>query len=98
MKLYPKKINSIEELKREQIRLKYELKNTSSSDLIPNISIPGFGKNSSKESKSNLIGIATGLLTSKSWIQVAMTLAGPAFKLITKKKAVKNEAVLDEPK
>lgn len=96
MKLYRKKLNSLEDLKRECIRLSYEKKQTSESDLLPSFNS---GKASKKKQRKNdddddssgnaLSGIVTaamGLMGGASPVQTALSLAGPAFKVLGKGK------------
>lgn len=65
MKLYRKKLNSIEELKRERLRLRYEQLSTKASDLNP---IPEMGKKKKKkeEASSNFMGLAMSVIGAKS--------------------------------
>ena len=91
MKLYRKKLNSLEELKRECIRLTYEKKQTSESDLLPSF---GSGKSSKKKKNSDdgtslgamsgIVGTAMGLLNGASPMQTALSLAGPVLKSLGK--------------
>lgn len=84
MKLYPRKLNSVEELKREQLRLKFEKLHTKASDLMP---IKELSRGSKSAGTSNkLLNTALGLMNSKSSMQQAMLLAGPVLSLLRGKK------------
>ncbi|WP_276132367.1 hypothetical protein [Polluticoccus soli] len=81
MRLYPKKLNSLEELKREKQVLKYARKHSKPEgfmDMIP--------KPSAKEDKqSDILSFAGDLLTSRSTIDTLMTLGLPMLKLVGRK-------------
>lgn len=87
MKLYRKKLTSIEELKHEQIRLRYERKNTKSKHLLPNIGKVGkklTGGKASSDGAGNILNLAMGILSGGSPIQTVVSLAGPALNLLFK--------------
>src|SRR5947209_5032556 len=85
MKLYSKQLNSVEELKREKIRLRYERKHTKASDLNPIAEI-GMKRKGSDSAFGNFLGMAMSLLGSGSGAETAMKAAPLVFKLLGKRK------------
>lgn len=81
MKLYPKRLNSLEELKREKHMLKYARQHTR-KDGLPEIKLP-FTTHTSKP--SDMISMAGDLLTSKSFADMALTIGLPMLKLVGRK-------------
>lgn len=87
MKLYPKQLNSLEELKREKHVLLYAKKHIASEDLF---SIDQFKPDllakkptsEAGESTSNIMALVADLLTSKSATGAAMTLGLPLLKFV----------------
>jgi hypothetical protein len=82
MKLYPKKLHSIEELKREKHVLKYAIKHSGSDNFLSMGG--GKGKKKKKKEKSDAtdwMAIAGDLLTSKHAGDIAMTLGLPLLKI-----------------
>lgn len=81
MKLYDKKLSSIDELKREQLRLQYERKHQDREPLFPvkevNQSDNGAGK--------NFFGFVMDMLGAESGLQRALTLSKPLLKILTKR-------------
>lgn len=83
MKLYRKQLNSLEELKREYIRLNYERKQ-GVGDLLPHFG--GERKpDGEKVSGNGILGLALGLLNAKSPVDAAMAAAGPVMSLLSGK-------------
>ena len=89
MKLYRKQLGSLEELKREKIRLKYARMHTKASDLNPLTEIGG--SKVSGVAKAGLLGFAMELLSSKSNMQTALTLGKPLLKILGKSRARKRD-------
>lgn len=88
MKLYPKQLNSLEELKRECIRLNYEKKQSGLADLLP-----GRG-NKSHQSEGNsgssgIVGTAMSLISGGSAIETVFALIGPVTGMLKKNKQPK---------
>lgn len=89
MKLYRKKLDSLEALKREKIRLKYELQHSKASDLNPLTEL-GRSKISNK-AKSGLLGTIMALASSQSQWQTAMALGKPLLNLLSRRRAKARE-------
>jgi len=89
MKLYPKKLDSLEALKREKIRLRYERRQTKSSDLNP-LSELGRSKISGT-AKSGLLSTVMDLASSQSQWQTAMAIGKPLLKMLRKHRSKKRE-------
>lgn len=82
MKLYPKKLKSLEDLKREKQVLLYAKKHTASQDLFSADQLIPKSKQPASGTASNVMAIAGDLLTSKSVTDIAMTLGVPAIKML----------------
>ena len=89
MNIYHKKLNSIEELKREQIRLNYEKRHTKASDLNP---IKEFGNKKSARANQNILGTILELAKSDSPLSTAMAIGKPLLRLLSKRRNNKREA------
>jgi hypothetical protein len=89
MKLYRKKLDSLEALKREQIRLRYERKGTRFSDLVPLTEVRE--KRGKHKSKLGLVGSIMEIATAKSDIQMMTALAKPVLKMLGRRKSRKKE-------
>jgi hypothetical protein len=89
MKLYRKQLNSLEALRREKIRLRFEQKHTKPDDLNP-LSEIGIGKLPGI-AKVGLLGFVAELLSSKSNVQTAFTLSKPLVKILKSRSAKKRE-------
>lgn len=87
MKLYSKKLNSLEELRREKIRLRYERRHTDTSDLFP-ISEIG-GSKMSEKAKAGLFGTVIELFSARSDLQTAVALSRPILNMLRKSRAKK---------
>ena len=87
MKLYQKKLSSLEALKREKIRLRYERRHTNVDDLNPLAEIGG--TKFSGKAKEGLFGTVMELFNSKSELQTALALSKPVFKMLRKRRAKK---------
>jgi hypothetical protein len=89
MKLYPKKLNSLEELKREKQVLKYAKKHTTSNGFLPFEKIKGEGSMTAAEpnafNQSDVLSIFGDLATSKSLTSAALSLGLPLLKLAGRK-------------
>lgn len=82
MKLYRKKLNSLEALKREKIRLRYERRHTKSSDLNP---LAEVGRSKvSGAAKTGLLGTLMGLANSQNHFQTAITIGKPLLNMLRK--------------
>lgn len=81
MKLYRRQLNSVEELRREKLRLEYEKLHTSREDFFP---VREHGRPDHK-STSNFMDFLGGLGTSKGPFQMWLTLAKPILRAINKK-------------
>lgn len=75
MKLYPKKLNNLEDLKREKQRLKEELKSIEDKGLISKDDFFG------EIGGGDIIGTATGLLKGGSIKDAALAVGMPLLKL-----------------
>ncbi|RYD58745.1 MAG: hypothetical protein EOP56_03930 [Sphingobacteriales bacterium] len=82
MKIYPKKLNSLEELKREKQVLLYAKKHTASQDLFSTDEIIQKAKQPAVDKTTDFMAIAGDLLTSSSTTNVAMTLGLPLIKML----------------
>jgi hypothetical protein len=93
MKLYPKRLNSLEALRREKIRLRYERRHTTVSDLFPVVEI-GRSKITG-EAKAGLLSTVIELLRAKGDLQMALALFKPVLRALRKrseqKKAMQEE-------
>lgn len=90
MKLYRKRLTSIEELKREKIRLRYERRSTKAKHLLPDITkakkkLMG-GKKGAAGSSSHLLQTAMSLMGGKFTASTVMSLAGPLLKMVLKRR------------
>lgn len=81
MKLYRRQLNSVDELRREKLRLQYEKLHTSRNDFFP---VQEHGKPDNK-SASNFTDFLGGLGTAQGPAQMWLTLAKPIFRAINKK-------------
>lgn len=81
MRLYPKKLHSLEELKREKQVLKYAKKHTHADGLldIKANTPPGADK------QSDILSMLGDLATSKSFSDIALTVGLPMLKLAGRK-------------
>ena len=86
MKLYRKKLNSVEELKREYIRLKYQKKQMNAKDLMPKLNFLGGDKNERSSKNSGLLELGLSLINAKGPLQIALAVAGPLIGMIGKGK------------
>lgn len=93
MKLYSKKLNSLEALRREKIRLRYERRHTDASDLFP-IAELGRGKLSGK-AKAGTLGTIFELINAKNDLQTALALSRPVLNMIRKRRH-KKQALREE--
>ena len=88
MAFYRKKLNSVEELKRETIRLNYRKKQISAEELMPKI--PFLGGKSDGESSgskgSGILNLALGLINAKGPLQMALAAVGPVMTMIGNRK------------
>ncbi len=87
MKLYRKKLDSVEALKREKIRLRYERRHTKASDLNP-LAKAGRSKVTAV-AKEGLMGTVMELFSAKNNLQLALALAKPLFNTMRKRRASK---------
>ena len=84
MRAYRKELNNLEELRRERIRLKVELKNSSDNFLNPFSKGSGI-KNSSK-AKAGIWGKVGNVLTADNQLQTGVALSKHLLKMLRKRK------------
>ncbi len=87
MKLYPKSLNSMEALKREKIRLRYERMHTHASDLNPLGAGEGRKHKISGAAKEGMLGTVMELVGAKNNMQMAMAIGKPLFRMLRKRRA-----------
>lgn len=95
MRLYPKKLRSLDALKREKLKLKYALERTEEegffnlkSDKLSGLGkLAGMGKKAAGSSDGglNFLSLAGDLLTSKSFADIALTVGLPLLKFAGRK-------------
>ena len=90
MKLYTKKLNSLEELKREKQVMKYAKKHTTSQGFFPLEKVTADNKRKTAEdeapfNQSDILSILGDLMTSKSTASVLLSLGLPLIKLVGRK-------------
>lgn len=85
MKLYRRQLHSVEELRREKLRLQYEKLHTNHKDFFP---VREHGKPDHKAG-SNFVDFLGGLATAQGPVQTWLTLARPLLRAVGKKKAPK---------
>lgn len=84
MKLYRKKLNSLEALKREKIRLRYERRHTKPSDLNP---LAEVGRSKvSGAAKAGLLGTIMDLINSENQFQTAMVIGKPLLNMLRRRR------------
>ena len=89
MKMYRKKLNSLEELQREKIRLRYERRHLQAEDLNP---LPEWGRNKiSGAATSGLLGTLIALVSSDSKMQTALALGKPIWNALRKRRPKKRQ-------
>jgi hypothetical protein len=81
MKIYPKKLNSLEELKREKQVLLYAKKHTGSLDFFPKSTV-ATAQEPVVDKTTDAMAIAGDLLTSSSASNIALTLGLPLIKML----------------
>lgn len=84
MKLYPKKLRSLEELKREKQVLKYARAQTQKEGLF-DLKAEGLHKAVGSKGNANFLSLAGDLLTSKSFADIALTIGLPMIKFAGRK-------------
>lgn len=91
MKLYRKKLNSVEELRRECLRLNYQKQQLKTEDLVPKLGFGG-GREERKSRNAGILEMGLSLINAKGPLQIALAVAGPIMGMIgkRKKKAVTN--------
>jgi hypothetical protein len=84
MRMYPKKLRSLEELKREKQVLKYARAQTSKEDFfdIKAIKLP---KAASSKGDAGILSLLGDLLTSKSFSDILLTVGLPVLKIAGRK-------------
>lgn len=82
MKIYHKKLNSLEELKREKHVLLYAKKHTASEDLFSPGQIMPKSASAPSGNTTNVMAIIGDLLTSKSATSMGLTLGVPLVKML----------------
>lgn len=97
MKLYNKKLNSLEQLHREKVLLRYRRRQTDKADLNPLTEL-GRGK-VTPAAKEGLLGTVMQLAGAGSSLELAMALGKPLLGLLRKRKRMKTQPVYrDDPK
>lgn len=86
MKFYPKQLNSLEEVRRERIRLRYEKRNTGLSDLLPFGNSQAGKREKSGSATSGIVNTAMSFMSGGSTLQTILSLAGPLISNIGKRK------------
>jgi len=81
MKIYPKKLNSLEDLRREKQVLLYAKKHTAKLDILPKASITK-KQEDAVDSTTDAMAVAGDLLTSGNIADMAMTLGLPFVKFV----------------
>lgn len=97
MKLYNKKLSSLEQLHREKVLLRYRRRQSNINDLNP---LTELGKSKvSPAAQEGLFGTAMELLGSGSKLQMAMAIGKPLLKLIGRSRNKRRAAArfVDEP-
>src|SRR4051812_36112538 len=94
MRLYRKKLDSLEALKREKIRLRYERKHTKATDLNPLAEVGG--SKISGAAQAGMLGTLMKLFAAKNNLQLAMALSGPVLKAFKKRRSNKYERWAEE--
>lgn len=89
MKFYNKKLDSLEALRREKIRLRYERRQTKSSDLNP-LADMGQGKTKTA-AQAGLMGTLIGLASSKGNLDTIMMIGKPLLKMLRQRKKKSQE-------
>jgi hypothetical protein len=80
MKLYNKKLNSLEQLQREKVLLRYRRRQSKVEDLNP---LTEMGKTKvTPAAQDGLMGFALNLMGSGSKLETAMTIGKPLLKLL----------------
>ncbi len=100
MKMYRKKLSSIEELQREKIRLRYERKSTKAKHLLPDIGKAKkklLGGKKSTGAKGDMLSMAMGMLSGKSTLSTVLSLAGPLLKMIFNKRGTSSNQFVPLP-
>jgi hypothetical protein len=96
MRLYRKKLHSVEELRREVHVLKYAKKQSDSESWLDmkDIGLKGFGSSSKTKTNSafdaGILGTLISAMGSRSWLNIALAIAPPVFSLISKRSKKKN--------
>ena len=96
MKLYNKKLSSLEQLHREKVLLRYRRRQSNIADLNP---LTELGKSKvTPAAQEGLLGTAMELLGSGSKLQMAMAIGKPLIKLLGKSRGKRKAAlrVVDE--
>lgn len=83
MKMYTKKLNSLEELKREQQVLRYAAKHTGSEDWL-NFKDLGMKDSSADAAGAGMMGTLISALGSKSLLNSVLAMAPPLLTMATK--------------
>jgi len=85
MKLYRRQLNSVEELRREKLRLQFQKLHTDRKDFFP---VREHGKPDNNAS-TNFIDFAGSLFGARSPLQFWLKMAGPVLRAVGKKQAPK---------
>jgi hypothetical protein len=89
MKLYRKKLDSVEALKREKIRLRYERRHTKTDDLNP---LAEMGRSKvSGSARDGIVGTVVELFTASNNLQMAWAIARPVMKAMGKRRRKKQQ-------
>ncbi|MEO6832916.1 MAG: hypothetical protein ABI378_10520 [Chitinophagaceae bacterium] len=89
MRAYRKELNNLEELRRERIRIKAELKHSSAIELLNPFSKASGTKNSSK-ANNGIWGTISGVLSADNQLQTGVALGKQLLKMLRKRKEKAN--------
>lgn len=93
MKAYRKELNNLEDLRRERIRLKAELRYSSAGDFLNPFSKTSESK-SFRKSKVGLLGTIGEVLGAENQLQTAIAIGKPLLKMLGKQRKKTSPALL----
>jgi len=91
MRLYPKRLKGLDDLKREKEMLSYMKKQTEAEDFFPKVNL-GFGGKSSK----GIFSMISSLLSSGSGLEKGMAIAEPLIGILRKRRKKKKAKAKEE--
>jgi len=86
MKLYSKKLNSVEELKREKHVLKYALKHSGSDDWLNLNNLGSSDPRTENAAGAGVLGTVISAFGNKSMLNTILAMAPPVISLATKRR------------